>query len=75
MVKEYVDHERGRAGKPPAAPAHVYRANPQPDWWPPGLEVRALKRRRRWGRPLLALGLLRWWQALRLAHPATRVLC
>ena len=39
MVKEYIDHERQQAGLSPCAPAQLFRANPQPDWWPQGVEV------------------------------------
>lgn len=44
MVKEYIDHERQQAGQSPSAPAQLFRANRQPDWWPQDLEVRAASR-------------------------------
>lgn len=45
MVKEYIDHERQQAGQSPCAPAQLFRANPQPDWWPQGVEVRSLQQK------------------------------
>lgn len=53
MVKEYVDHERAAQGQKPCPPAQLYRANPRPDWWPAGVEVRA-RVAAAWGRLLLS---------------------
>lgn len=41
MVKNYIDHERAAQGQAASNAAAIYRSNPRPDWWPPGVEVRA----------------------------------
>lgn len=38
-MKECVDDERKAAGQLPSTTQNLYKANKQPDWWPPGVPV------------------------------------